>query len=144
MLDVATLGKVKKTKTSMLVALVILNILATIALLFMMTNSTLVTSGSSLTETIVTLYGFSLNISLVFAIFIAIVWLIVFILFYEMKTDDELENNIAIFKASVDVKLKQIDTDLTNAVDYIDTQKATAPKFAINPDILDITKMKKV
>jgi hypothetical protein len=129
-----TLGKIKKTKLSMLVALVILNILTTISLYFMMTNSTLNTIGSDMGESVVTLYGFSLNVSLVFSAIIAVLWLVALILFYEMKTDDELEQNIVSFERYMSDFKAEADAMLSELKDYKDTQIATSPKYAVDMD----------
>lgn len=122
-----TLEKIKKTKLTMLVALVVLNILATISLFYMMTNSTMSAVSSVLSESVVNFYGFSLNVSLVFAAIIAILWLIAFILFYEMKTDDEFEKRILEFEVVVETRLGDLE-------EHNRIQKLVAGSYAVDPD----------
>jgi hypothetical protein len=81
------MDKIARTKITLLVFIVLLTIFTTIGLYYTMTVSsisTLETAGDS----------FVLNVSMVFAMVIAFMWMTVLTLFYEFKTDEIIKAHI--------------------------------------------------
>ena len=112
------MDKITRTKLAMLVTLVLLNIFTTIGLFYTITVShiTSLETGDP----------FGLNMSMIFAIIIAFMWVVVLILFNEFKTDDMLRTQIH----KLESKVGELD-------EFKQMLKATVyTPAAINPDVL--------
>jgi ABC-type multidrug transport system fused ATPase/permease subunit len=112
------MDKITRTKIAMLVTLVLMNIFATIALLYMMTVSNVSNLGSG--DPVV------LNMAMVFAVMIAFMWVVILVLFYEFKTDDIIKTHIHVIEKKV-VELEEYKQMLQDTV---------YTKPVMNPDIL--------
>jgi ABC-type multidrug transport system fused ATPase/permease subunit len=111
------MDKITRTKIAMLVTLVLMNIFATIALLYMMTVSNVSNLGNG--DTIV------LNMAMVFAVVIAFMWVVILVLFYEFKTDDMIKTHMHVLEKKI-VNLEEYKQMLQDTV---------YTKHAINPDV---------
>jgi len=113
------MNKITRTKLAMLVTLVLLNIFTTIALVYSMTVSNVVNLESGGDPAF-------LNLSMIFAIIIAFMWVVALILFYEFKTDDILVTHI-----------HGIDTQIKEFKEFKQMLQDTAfPPYAMNSDVL--------
>lgn len=106
------MDKITRTKLAMLVTLILMNIFVTIALCYTMAVSNVMTAGTGGDATV-------LNLSMVFAIVIAFMWVVSLILFYEFKADDIMKKNI--------IDLQKYNQMLKDTV---------YTPAAINPDVL--------
>lgn len=113
------MDKITRTKLTMLVTLVLINLFTTIALYYTMTVSKLSDIGTGGNPTM-------LNMAMVFAIIIAFMWVVALILFYEFKTDDAIK-----------AQIHALESQVSELTEFRDTLKATmlAPP-AINPDVM--------
>lgn len=112
------MDKITRTKLAMLVTLVLMNIFATIALLYMMTVSNVSNLGSG--DPVI------LNMAMVFAVMIAFMWVVILVLFYEFKTDDMIKTHMHAIEKKVGVleDYKQM------------LQDTVYTKPVMNPDVL--------
>jgi hypothetical protein len=113
------MDKITRTKLAMLVTAVLLTIFTTIGLYYTMTVSNIInveTGGDPLL----------LNLSMVFAIMIAFMWVVVLIMFYEFKTDDTLKTEI-----------NKLERHVVELEEYKQTLIATAfPPATFDADVL--------
>lgn len=106
------MDKITRTKLAMLVTLILMNIFATIALCYTMAVSSVTNLETGGDASV-------LNLSMVFAIVIAFMWVVALILFYEFKSDDIMRKNI--------IDLQKYNQMLKDTV---------YTPAAINPDVL--------
>ncbi|MCJ7636066.1 MAG: hypothetical protein MUO21_01100 [Nitrososphaeraceae archaeon] len=112
------MDKITRTKLAMLVTLVLLNIFTTIGLFYTMTISHVMSLETG--------DPFALNMSMIFAIIIAFMWVVALILFHEFKTDDILRTHIH----KLESKVEELD-------EFKQMLKTTVyTPVAINPDVL--------
>ena len=113
------MSKITRTKLSMLVVSVLLTIFTTIALYYTMTSSAVINIENGGDPVL-------LNLSMIFAVVIAFMWVMILIMFYEFKTDDILTTH-----------LHKLDSQVTEIEEFKQMLKTTVfTPAVINPDVL--------